>query len=198
MTFFIVLMKISMSNAVAFHDGNDALKTIAMSFVVLFSIVHVVDSARKKELCDNGYFATLTVFTLLLTAYATAVRCPPALVAAILAINVVVCAIYYGVMNQSYVGGVSFLLHGGCAMILAVCVWSGHLIYNTDPLTAAAACAVLLIASSLFQLRHEQIKTRPLYPSCKNFENPLWRTVIIPITGAVIAACIARAARMTP
>ena len=187
-------MKTDMSNAIQMRGNATVLKSVAASFVVLFALVHLLDAGQRREICEKGYFATLTVFTLLLTAYVTVVCSPPALVAAVLAVNVVVCALNYGVVNQSFVGGTSFLLHGGCALILAGCVWSGSLDCGARPWMAAAICGVLLLSNALLQIRHEKVNNSRLYPSCDKFENPLWRTVVIPAVGGCVAGFIASAA----
>jgi len=188
-------MKMGMSKAFQVPSNQKVLATVASCFVVLFSFVHLLDAAQRKDICEKGYFATLTVFTLLLTTYATVVCSPPALVAAVLAANVVVCALYYGVVNQSYVGGTSFLLHGGCALVLAACVWSGRMDCGARPWMAAAVCGVLLLSNALLQIRHESLSNQRLYPSCDKFENPLWRTLVIPTVGACVAGFIAWSAR---
>jgi hypothetical protein len=185
------VIKMQTSNVSEIGSGKDVVRLVAASFVVIFSFVHLLDAIQRKEICEKGYFATLTVFTLLLTAYVTVARSPPALVAAVLAINVVVCALYYGVVNQSYVGGTSFLLHGGCALVLVALVWCGCLDCKAHPAIAAVVCVALLGFNALLQITHERRSSQSLYPSCDKFENPLWRTVVIPGVGGALAAFFA-------
>ena len=187
-----------LDNQTVDRANNSALQTAAAAFVVLFAFVHLLDAFQRKEICEKGYFATLTVFTLLLTAYVAVVRSPPAVVAAVLSANVIVCALYYGVVNQSYVGGTSFLLHGGCALLLATFIWGGQLDCRANPLSAAFICAFLLATNAFFQIKHEKASKQVLYPSCDNFGNPLWRIIAIPLVGGCVAACIAWTARKMP
>ena len=171
--------------------GASPLQASATAFVVLFTGAHLLDAAQRKEACEQGYFATLTVWTLLLTAYVTVIASPPCLVAATLAANVVVCSLYYGIVNQKTVGGTSFLLHGGCALILAAFVWGGRLDCGARPLAAASMAALLLGANAFIQYRHEKNSKTLLYPSCDKFGHPLWKAAAVPLMGACVAACIA-------
>ena len=174
--------------------AKSSLCAAASAFVVLFATVHLLDAKQRREVCDQGYFATLTIYTLLLTAYALAFPAPPAFVSATLGVNIVVCAVYYAVVNQSYVSGTSFLLHGGCTLLLAACIWSGAPACGGHPTVAFALGAALLVGSALLQLWHEQRRQKLLYPSCRNFDNPLWRLLALPIIGGAAAALVARGA----
>jgi len=169
------------------------LCTAASAFVALFAVAHLLDARRRREVCDQGYFATLTVYTLLLTAYALVAPSPPAFAAAVLGTNVLVCAVYYGVVNQGAVSGTSFLLHGGCALVLAACVATGSVPCGGRPEVAFVACAALLVGSSVLQLWEEGRRRRALYPSCSHFGSPLWRLLVLPLLGGVAAAAIAAA-----
>jgi len=171
--------------------GASPLQIAATAFVVLFTGAHLLDAAQRKEVCEQGYFATLTVWTLLLTTYVTVIASPPCLVAATLAANVVVCSLYYGIVNHKTVGGTSFLLHGGCALILAAFVWGGRLDCGARPLAAASMAVLLLGANAFIQYRHEKNSKIPLYPSCDKFGHPLWKAAAVPLMGACVAACIA-------
>jgi hypothetical protein len=175
--------------------AKSCLCAAASAFVLLFAATHLMDATHRREVCEEGYFATLTIYTLLLTAYALALPTPPIFVSAVLGVNVVVCAVYYAVVNQSHVSGTSFLLHGGCALVLAACVWSDTLACGGHPAAAFALSATLLLGSSVLQLWDEGRRQKQLYPSCRNFGNPLWRLLVLPIIGGAAAALIARAAR---
>ena len=172
-----------------------SLCAAASAFVLLFAVTHLLDAKHRREVCDQGYFATLTIYTLLLTAYALVLPSPPVFVSAVLGINVVVCAVYYAVVNQSRVSGTSFLLHGGCALVLAACVSSEMPACGGRPAAAFALSATLLACSSLLQLWDERRRQKLLYPTCQNFGNPLWRLLVLPVLGGAAAALIARAAR---
>jgi hypothetical protein len=145
----------------------------------------------QKELRSNGYFSTLTMWTLLLTAYVLAFPSPAGVVAAASAANIVVCALYYSIVNQKLVSGTSFLLHGGCALALLLVVCRGSLDCKARPLTAALVTGTFLGANAAMQVWHEQQHQKVLYPTCKNFENPLWRLVAVPAIGAAVAASLA-------
>jgi hypothetical protein len=116
----------------------------------------------------------------------------------ILAMNVIVCALYYGIVNQTYVGGTSFLLQGGCALILAMFVWGGRLSCEAHVWTAAAVAASLLAANAVLQLQHERSRKNLLYPSCEKFSSPIWRLLVMPAAGGCLAACLAWTAARAP
>lgn len=176
-------------------EAKSALCSAASAFVLLFTVTHLLDAQHRREVCEQGYFATLTIYTLLLTVYALTLPSPPVFVSAVLGANVIVCAVYYAVINQSQVGGTSFLLHGGCALVLAACVWSQTVPCGGSPLGAFVLGALLLACSSLLQLWDEGRRQKKLYPSCSNFHHPLWRLLVLPILGGSAAALIASAAR---
>ena len=170
------------------------LRALATLFVLLFAAAHLFHAAKSDELCNGGYFATLTIWTLVATAYALVAGGPPALLAAALAVNALVCALYYGVVNQGAVTGTSFLLHGGCALVLAALVACGALRAEGSPAAAAAAALGFLLANALLQCWHEGRVQAPLYPSAgRRFQHPLWRLAVLPLVGAAAAAGLAAA-----
>lgn len=176
--------------------GKAALvAAVGTAFVLVFTASHLVHASQKEELCNEGYFATLTVWTLIATAYVLVARGPPAVAAAVLAVNVLVCALYYGMVNQKSVSGTSFLLHGGCALVLLAVVGSGATASGVPPARSSAAAAIValvfLSANSLLQMWHERQLETPLYPSVGSFQHPAWRLLVIPGAGALLAAAIA-------
>lgn len=160
----------------------------AAGFVVLFALAHVVASAQDETLCSKGYFSTLTVWTLLFTAFVAACPCPPAVVAAALGVNALVCALYYGMVNQQVISGTSFMLHGGCSLVLLALVAVGALDCAAQPMAAAAVAASFLVANALMQCWKEKQTKQLLYPSCERFGHPAWRLVLVPLIGAAAAA----------
>jgi len=171
-----------------------AVQRAAGGFVAVFAAGHLLDSALRPEVCDEGYFVTLTVWTLAFTAYAAVVPCcPPALVAAALGTNVLVCALYYAVVNQGVVNGASFLLHGGCSLVLAWLVSSGAVSSSGSPAAAGLLAGVFLTLNALAQLWHERRSKKQLYPTCGKFGHPAWRALLLPLLGAGLAAVVAHA-----
>jgi hypothetical protein len=173
---------------------RDCVSVAASVFLLLFTFCHLLGAAGQPEAKDRGYFSTLTVFTLLLTCFVAVAPSPPALVAATLSINVLVVAVYYGLVNVSFVKGTSLLLHGGTALLLLFLVASGRLSAAGAPWAAALLAALLLCLNGGLQLSHESRRRTLLYPSCADFSHPLWRLAFLPALGALAAAWIASAA----
>ncbi|NCW89606.1 MAG: hypothetical protein EBV73_03485 [Rhodocyclales bacterium] len=173
--------------------GSDGVSVASSVFLLLFTFCHLLGAAGRKDVKDRGYFSTLTVFTLLLTCLVVVAPSPPSLVAAALSINVLVVAVYYGLVNTSFVKGTSFLLHGGTALLLLFLVASRRLSAGGSPRVAALLAALLLCLNGGLQLAHERRSLALLYPSCADFRHPLWRLAFLPALGALAAAWIASA-----
>lgn len=171
--------------------GRRDVVTVASSvFLLLFVFTHVLHAASKKEAREKGYFATLTIFTLLLTCFSVVAPVPPAVVAATLSLNVLVVAIYYGIVNTSFVKGTSFLLHGGTALLLTFLVASRRVSARGSPWVAAVVAWLLLALNGAMQLAQERGSAELLYPSCADFKHPVWRVGFLPVLGALAAAWI--------
>ena len=161
-------------------------------FVVLFAASHVLDAARRRQRGDS-YFVSLTFWTLLLS---VAALCAPApVVTAAVAVNVLVCALYYAVVNRGHVTGQQFLLHGGVTIALLLLLARGSLEANAgEPWLAGALALGFLAVNALVQLWHERRCGQKVYPEAR-FESPLWRSLLVPLLGGALAACMARSAR---
>jgi len=172
--------------------GDDVLAKGLKGFVVLFAASHVLDSMRRLRRGDS-YFVSLTFWTLLLS---VAALCSPApMVTAAVAVNVLVCALYYAVVNRGHVTGQQFLLHGGVAIALLLLLARGSLPQMACRPCAAGVLALgFLLANALVQLWHERRCGQKVYPEAK-FESPLWRLLLVPLLGGALAACMAKSGR---
>ena len=170
---------------------RDGVSVMAAVFVLIFTFCHLMSASNKKEAIDRGYFATLTVFTLLLTCFVIVTPAPPCLTAAVVSINLLVTAIYYSLINVSFVKPTSYLLHGGVATILFLLIFSGRISCSGSPMASGLIAGILLAMNAVLQLRYEKRTKQLLYPSCANFTHPIWRLVFLPMVGAFAAAWIA-------
>lgn len=159
------------------------------AFVVVFATAHSLSASVRRE--DDGYHATLTFWTLLATAALVACpRLPGACGSAVLAVNVLVVALYYSLVNRGAVTGESVLLHGGCALALLVLVATGYVAVRAPPLAAAALAGGALLLNAVVQLRYERRSGRLLYPGCA-LKHSGWRLAALPVAGALLAAYVA-------
>lgn len=169
---------------------RDLVSVAAAAFVLLFTFCHLMGASSSQEARKKGYFATLTIFTLLLTCFVLVAGAPPAMVAAVSSLNVMVVAIYYSLINTSYVKGTSFLLHGGVACILLFSLATDRLSARGAWLSSGLLAGGLLVLNACLQLSHEQRKGVQIYPGCASFAHPVWRLAFLPIVGALVAAWI--------
>lgn len=164
------------------------------AFLTIFTVASIAgwQSRRpRKAAGPDGYGWTLTFWTLLATgAVATLPRAPGAVVSCVLALNVLVAALYYSLVNRGPVTGESFLLHGGCGAALLWLVARGALATEASPLLAAVLTAGFLLANAWLQRRYEKTTGQLLYPATE-MQHPAWRLVLVPLLGAALAAAIA-------
>jgi hypothetical protein len=159
------------------------------AFVLLFAASHVATSLKQRSTQD-AYFVSLTFWTLLLTAAALAVRLPASVGACAIAANVLICALYYTVINQGAVSGQQLLLHGGCAAVLVAFAAAGEVPVAAPAWKAGAVALAFLLANAGAQLWHERRARGLVYPESQ-FVSPLWRLALVPLAGAGVAAALA-------
>src|ERR1700675_2509019 len=103
-------------------SGSSSCAVALRCFVVIFTLAHVLTSFKENRE-PVSYYVSTSLWVLGLTAVVCCFPVVPgALVTATLAANLVVCALYYTVVNQGQVSGLAFLLHGGVALALLTLV----------------------------------------------------------------------------
>jgi hypothetical protein len=161
------------------------------AFVLLFATSHAATSLKQRPATD-AYFVSLSFWTLLFTALVLAVRLPASVGAAALAANVVVCALYYTVINQGAATGQQLLLHGGCAAVLLAFAAAGEFpVGGGSGWKAGLVAAAFLLANAGAQWWHERRQAGDLVYPESSFESPLWRLAAVPLVGAGVAAALA-------
>lgn len=159
--------------------------------LLVFVAAHLFTAVKERE--GSCYYATLSFWTLLLTAAVVALPLGGALGAAALAANAVVCGLYYEVVNRDAVTGRQVVVHGGAASVLVALAAGGAVACGAPALSAALAALLFFVLNACVQLWEERrTGGRPVYPKSP-FKHPAWRLALVPAVGAALAAGIASA-----